>query len=431
MELRPTLLALVVTVLGFASEPASAEDWPAFRGSTGMGVTTEKGLPLEWGGADGKNMLWKAELPPTALGGDPDHNQSSPVVAGGKVFVTTAHWKAGADRGKQQPEHRIACYDAGSGKPLWDTLVAPGPWTLNDLRGGYAAPTPAVAGGRIFAVFGSSILHALDLAGKPLWSYVIADHDKFDVALPNSPVVYKNTVILLLDKQAPASKIVALDTASGDVRWEKARPKTSFSHMTPVLTKVGDKMQMLVCASEELQGLDPENGEVIWSCPWGRSIWPVSSPVVAGGLVYAIGGRGGHPGLIVDPDGRGDVSETHLKSTVGPMSEGLSSPVAFGGLVYRLVSPDVLRCVDIASGETKYKERLPGAHPSVSPFVTPGGHVYFASAGKTVIIQAGPELKVLAESDLGDPCLAAAAVSDGRIFLKGMRYLYAIGTEVR
>lgn len=422
----------MATLIGCVSIiPLSAEDWPGFRGPTGMGVTTEKGLPLEWGGADeknflGKNVLWKSPLPPTTHNGDPDHNQSSPVVSGGKVFVTTAHWPKGVEKSKQAPEHDIACYNAATGRALWITPVEAGPWLLTDLRGGYAAPTPAVADGRVFAIFGSSILHALDLDGKPLWSYVIPDHDKFDVALPVSPIVYKDTVILFLDKKAPAAKIVALDAATGKLRWEKERPDTEFSHMTPVLVDVKGKAQLLVCATHELQGVDLENGEVIWYCKWGRSIWPVSSPVMAGGLVYAIGGRGGHPGLIVDPTGRGDVSETHLRATVGPASTGLSSPVAFGEFIYRINSPNVLRCVRIASGDELFKERLDGVNPSVSPFVTPEGRIYFASAGKSVVIQASPELKILAESDLGDPSLAAAAVSGGTIFLKGGKFLYAI-----
>jgi outer membrane protein assembly factor BamB len=392
-----------------------------------MGTTTEKGLPLEWGGADAKNVLWKSPLPATLAEAEPDHNQSSPIVAGGKVFVTTAHWPKGIEKTKQAPEHHVTSFEADSGKQLWDTVVKAGPWLLNDLRGGYAAPTPAVANGRIFAVFGSAIVHALDLEGKVLWSYTIEDHEKFDVALPASPVVYKDTIILQLDKKKPASKLVALDAKTGKVRWEKARPEADFNHMTPVIAKVGDKVQLLVSATDELQGIDPENGDVIWSCKWGQSIWPVSSPVMAKGLVYAIGGRGGHPGVVVDPSGSGDVSATHLKWNIGPSSEGLGSPVAFGEFVFRLNSPNVLRCVRIAEGDELFKERLEGVNPSVSPIVDPEGRIFFASAGRSFVVQAGEELKVLAESDLGDPSLASAAVSGGKIFLKGGKFLYAIG----
>lgn len=408
---------------------ASGEDWPGYRGPTGMGITTEKGLPLEWGGADGKNVLWKSPLPPNLLKGQPDHNQSSPVVVDGKVFVTTAHWPKSAEKSKQAPAHHISCYDAKTGKQLWDTQVAPGPWVLTDLRGGYAAPTPVVTGGRVIAIFGSSIVHALDFSGQPAWSYTIKDHNKFDVALPSSPVVFNDTVFLQLDKKKPASKLLALDSATGKVRWKKARPECDFSHMTPVLIEVAGKPQMLVSATSELQGVNPANGDVIWSCKWGPSIWPVSSPVLSNGLVYAIGGRGGQPGVVIDPSGSGDVKETHLKWKIRPASEGLSSPIAFGELVYRLNSPNILRCVNITSGDELFKERLEDANPSVSPIVDPDGRIFFASAGKSVILQAGKELKILAKSDLGDPSLAAPAVSDGILFLKGTNFLYAISNK--
>ena len=97
----------------------------------------------------------------------------------------------------------------------------------------------------------------------------------------------------------------------------------------------------------------------------------------------------------------------------GPFARaaGLDAPVAFGEFVYRLNSPGVIRCIRIADGKEMYKERLPGVNPSVSPFVSPEGRIYFASAGKTTVIQAGTELKVLAESDLGDASTAAAAMA--------------------
>lgn len=413
-----------------ALPPASAEDWPGFRGPTGMGTSPSVGLPLEWGGSDAKNILWKSPLPPTLHEGDPDLNPSSPVVSGGKVFVTTAHWPKGtANQREQKPEHRVAAYDAATGKALWDTVLAPGPWQLRDLRGGYAVPTPVAAGGRVFALFGSSILHALDVEGNLLWSHTLSEPDQFDVALASSPVVFKDTVILLLDRKKPAASIIALDVATGRVRWEKKRPDTDFGHMSPVLMNVDGMPQLLVCATHALESLDPSTGEPLWTCPWGRKIWPVSSPVFAKGLVYAIGGRAGHPGGVVDPRGKGDVSETHLKWRVAGMAEGVSSPVAFGDLVFKMTSPETVRCVSIESGEELFKERLPGVSPDVSPFATADGRIYFASAGKSIVLQAGPELKVLAESDLGDPSGAAAAVANGRIFLKGKSFLYAIGSS--
>ncbi len=419
------LSVLLLLDVGFA------EDWPGFRGPGGMGLSSESDLPLKWS-ATGEGVLWKVPLPPTEAKGLAGHNQSAPVVADDRVFVTTVHWPAEtADRKALQPIHVVACYAAKDGALLWKREVTPGPWILKDLRGGYAAPTPAVASGRVLALFGSSILHSLDIkTGKVIWSYTIKNHQNFDVALSTSPVVYGENVILLLDKKPGASILVSLDVVSGKVIWEKARPETSFSHMTPVIIEVKNQAQLIVGATKQLQGIDPKNGEVIWSAKWGRGIWPVSSPVVAKGLIYAIGGRGGHPGLVVDPTGTGDISGTHVKWKIGPMSEGLSSPVVFEDRVFRIHSPGVLECVHIQTGEELYKVRLQGISPSVSPFVTPEGRVYFASAGKTIVLDGtAKSLTIIAESDLGDASLAAASVSNGRIFLKGKEFLWAIGKQ--
>jgi outer membrane protein assembly factor BamB len=151
--------------------------------------------------------------------------------------------------------------------------------------------------------------------------------------------------------------------------------------------------------------------------------------VMARGLVFAIGGRGGQPGMIVDPNGMGDLTTTHLKFKIRPMSEGLSSPVAFEDLVFRVHSGGWLRCYRITDGEELFQVKFPNADPSVSPIVTPEGRIYFASAGKSVVIQATAELKILGESDLGDPSVAAPAIANDRIILKGRNFLYAIGNS--
>ena len=402
--------------------PLTAEDWPGYRGPTGIGTE----LPLRWDAKTGENVLWKAPLP---LGeGAPDHNQGSPIVSNGRVFVTSCVWAADADRKAIQPEHHVTCYRLADGKQLWDRVVKPGPWVISDLRGGYAAPTPASDGKHVYATFGSSILHALTLDGKPSWSQVIADHTAFDVAMASSPVVFGDTVILLTDRKSSKATIQAFDAATGKQRWQRKREKTSFGHVTPVLAKVNNRPQLLISATQALQGVDPTNGEVIWFCKWGRGIWPVASPVMTKGLVYCMGGRGGHPGLIVDPAGTGDVTASHLKTKLGSAPSGLGSPVAYGNLVFRMSQPGILLCVRITTGEELYKERLPqGIDPAISPVITSGGLIFIASAGKSLVVRAAEKFEPIGESDLGDASRASAAVSDGKLILKGKTHLWCIG----
>lgn len=417
------LPALFVSAL--LALPASAGDtWPGWRGPTGLGTTDEKDLPLTWGGKANENVVWKAPLPGTETKGKPkrDLNQSSPIVWKDRVFVTAAYWPDGVDQ-KAFPEQHVACYSAADGKLLWDETVPPGPWQLKDLRGGYTAPTPCTDGKRVYALFGSSELAALDFDGKLVWRKEITPH-AWDVCVGTSPVIVGDVVVVLADGTKPAeSRLIAFDPEKGDIKWEKKRPDANFNHTTPVLIEVGGKKQLVIAASGAVQGIDPKNGDVIWSA---KNKGDVPTPAFGDGVVYAEGGRGG-PGVAVDPTGTGDVTKTHVKWTTGPIPEGYSSPVIAGGHVYR-ADKDVLRCLDLSTGKKVFTERLPaGMNPSVSPVLTPDGKLYFAGGGKSAVVPVGAKFEVLATNDLGDDSPASPAVANGRLYLKGGKYLYCIG----
>lgn len=414
------LLLLGACVVGSATERPAG--WAGWRGPTGMGVSSERNLPLRWDAKTGENIRWKAPLPGQEEKAEQDQNQSSPIVCRGRVFVTASYWPGKRDPSRF-PEHHVACYQAEDGRRLWETRVPPGPWLLSDLRGGYTAPTPAADEERVYAVFGSSVIAALDYNGKLVWRKEIVPH-KFDVALGASPVLFQDTVILQCDQVDQQSRMLAFDLKTGAVKWQQARPAVGFSHSTPVLADVAGKRQLLTAASNALQGIDPANGRVLW---WCAAQGDAASPVIGKGLVYLDSGRGG-TGVGVDPTGTGDVTRTHLKWTSRRIPEGLSSPVTAGDYLYRLHSPGVLECIRWATGETVYSERLPGASTASSPVATADGRLYFASAGKSYVVRAGPKFEVLATNDLEDPSQASPAVSGGRLYLKGQRMLYCIGS---
>src|SRR6185437_11855599 len=398
-----------------------AADWPAWRGPTGQGISKEKALPLKWGGKDRLNIRWQTLLPGQRDKAKQDQNQSSPIVSRGRVFLTASYWPAGVEQ-KQFPEHHVVCFRARDGEQLWDTRIEHGPWSrAEDLRGGYTVPTPASDGERVYVFFGSSVLAALDFEGKMRWRKEITPY-KFDVAIGASPVLYKDTLILQCDETAKSSSLLAFDRKTGEVKWEKKRPKVNFTHSTPVLADVKGKTQLLVAASNALQGVDPDTGDVLWSCAaHGDTV----SPVLGAGLVYLDSGRGGS-GVAVDPTGSGEVTRTHRKWQLKTVPEGFSSPVIVGDYLYRLSNPETLRCWKMADGAEVFTERLLGVATAPSPFTTPDGRIYFASAGKSYVVKAGPKLEILAVNDLGDGSQASPAVADGCIFLKGRRNLYCI-----
>src|SRR5438067_5795608 len=243
-----------VLLICIAASASAGENWPGWRGPTGMGLSDEKNLPLTWDAKTEQNILWKAPLFPSEKV-DRDHNQSSPIVWGDRVCVTISYWPEGRSR-KEFSEQHVVCFSTKDGKKLWDTPVKPGPWLLSDFRGGgYTCATPATDGQRVYAVFGSAVIAALDFNGQEVWRKEIKPY-KFDVALAASPVVFADKVILACDQTSNASTIYAFDRKTGDIRWETKRPKVNWAHSTPVLAKINGKTQLITATHNGPQGLD-------------------------------------------------------------------------------------------------------------------------------------------------------------------------------
>ena len=418
----PAILTPALCVIALITPFARAEDWPQFRGPSGMGVCLETELPLMWGGKADENVLWKVPLPGTTAKGKADHNQSSPIIWKGRIFVTTAYWPDGTET-KEFPEHHVTCYRLSDGKQLWDTKIPPGPWKLTDLRGGYAAPTPCSDGERVYVHFGSSTLAALDFKGEIAWQKEIPDWKSFDVAIASSPVLFDGKLFLLADRNDKKGTLTAYNPKTGDELWSQKRT-TPFSHTTPTFAVHAGKPLMLIGGAGELQALDPKSGDKIW---WAKTAGDVTSPIYSEGFVYTDSGRGGS-GVCVDASGTGDITANNVKWKLNNIPESLSSPIFHGDHFFRLFSSGVLKCLDRKTGKLAYEERLDGVSGSASPFATKD-RIYFASAGKSYVLAPGSKYDLLATNDLGEPNAASAAVSQGRIVLKGGKHLFCIGAK--
>jgi outer membrane protein assembly factor BamB len=402
------MLALAMGVL-VASGACLAGNWPQWRGPSATGHTDERSLPITWGGKDGANVLWKAKL------SDGDDARSSPIVWGERVYVTTTKGFA----------HRVGCYGRADGRLLWHTPIEPGPLQKSDYRmGGVSAPTPATDGRRVYVVFGTAVMAALSCDdGKVVWSAPLAKY-AFDVAIGSSPIVWGDSVILfsgLTDKQ---SNLAAFDGQTGQVKWETVWPEVGFGHSTPAFATVGGQVQLIVSVNDKkagVRGVDPASGKLLWSGPGDGE---TASPAVGADAVYCDSGRGGG-GYTVDLPKAGAAS-VPLKWSLRRVPMELGSPIVVGGHVYRLGAGGKLLCLRLRDGEEAGRQELPGASRWASPVATPEGRLYYATAGKSYVIQAGPKCEILAVNDLGDPEDASAAVSDGMIFLKGRKHLFCI-----
>ena len=402
-----------------------AGDWPGWRGPTGCGTTDEKDLVLKWDGKTGEGVAWK-----TPLGGS---GHSSPIVWGDRVFVTTvARQTPEQEKAKEIPDHHFACCQVGDGKLLWKTRIAPGPF--HAYMGAYAAPTPVTDGKAVYSWFGSAVAAAVDVDGKLLWRREVTGEflkkpELLNPVVSASMVLYKDTVIVLLEQGGGAGFLQAWDKSTGEVKWERKRDKDKCTqcNTTPLLIDVQGKPQLVILASQVLQSVNPADGEPLWWCTAARGF--ASSPLYSSGLIYADLGED-KSALAVDPAGQGDVTATHVKWKVPSVTGVWGSAVADGEYVYRADESSDITCRSLTTGKKVYTETLPNVSPQASPIATADGRIYFVGAGKSYVIKAGPKFEVIGGGHVGGWDIGASpAVSGGRIFVRDGEALYCIGRK--
>jgi outer membrane protein assembly factor BamB len=423
------LVAATVTLL-VVGGGSWAGNWPGWRGPTGMGYCEEKDLPLRWDGKTKENLLWKVPL-----GGI---GNSSPVVWGDRVFVTVSRRQTNQEQdAKIIPDHWVSCFQVADGKELWQTPVPPGRYARG--YGIYAVPTPVTDGQHVFCWFSSGVMVALDFGGKIIWRTELTDDlPRQADCLINSPLLFEDTVIRIVNADQPRGNgiVQALDKKTGKVKWEKKLAKSGGSNASPLLLPINGRQQLIVPSGNVLQGLNPADGETIWS--FRRRMGDLS-PVYASGILFT--DCPGGPGVAIDPTGQGDITKTNEKWKIDktPASYAYASPGIGGDYIYRVHKPGVLHCWKLSTGELLYAERLEGLTNLASPVATSDGRVYFATSATSYVIKAGPKLEVLAKNDLGGYSGnngPSPAIANGRIYVRDAQpagpagaFLYCIGSK--
>jgi outer membrane protein assembly factor BamB len=403
------LLACALRIHGVAG--VDDTDWPQFRGPTGQGHSTETGLPLEW--SESRNIVWKTPVP--------GRGWSSPVVADGRIWLTTATKDKGASL-------RALAYDVENGRELINIEVFHlRSADLANPKNSHASPTPIVENDRVYVHFGAQGTAALSTSGEIIWKTRLPYESQHGNG--GSPALYGDLLIVSCDGSDDAF-VAALDKRTGKTRWRAPRRQPfDQAYSTPLVIRVGERDEIVSVGAYRAVAYDPETGKEIWRVSYANGFSNVPRPVYGHGLVYIATGFQQPSLLAVRADGTGDVTKTHIAWTLRRAAPLTPSPLLVGDELYVVNDGGIATCVDARSGEPRWIQRLGGGDYSASP-VLADGRVYFLSeSGVATVIAPGKNFRRLATNRLEGDTLASMAISAGSIFIRTDSHLYRIAEK--
>jgi outer membrane protein assembly factor BamB len=404
---RCFLVVVWICVAGLASTVRA--QWPEFRGPGGQGHAPEANVPLEW--SESKHVAWKV---PVAGSG-----WSSPVVANGRVWLTTATAIAG-----RETSLRAIAFDAATGKQVVDAEVFRTRATNQiNPKNNRASPSPVVDGDRVYVHFGADGTAALSASGDIIWKARYAYESQHGAG--GSPIVFGDLLIFSCDGGSDAF-VVALDKNTGKQRWKTSRRSPwDQAYTTPLAIKVGDRDELVSVGAYRAAAYDPATGKEIWRVGYADGFSNVPRPVYGHGLVYIATGFQQPTLIAVRPDGSGDVTRSHVAWTLRRGAPLTPSPLLVGDALYIVNDSGIASCVDAKTGDVRWQQRLNGTF-SASP-VFAGGRIYFLSEqGVAIVIAPGATFQPLAVNTLDGATLASMAIADGAIFIRSDKHLYRI-----
>ncbi len=419
---------LTVILLHCCGHAARADNWPQWRGVGNDGLCRESGLLAEWG--DGKNIVWQLPMPAAA--------GSTPAIWGDRIFLTS----------EDGPEALVLCVST-QGKELWRQKLG----THNNRKymsgeANNASASPSTDGKHVWVFDGAGHLACFTVEGKEVWKLDTQErYGKFSIqhGLHNTPLVDNDKLYMNL-LHSNAWLVIAIDKRTGKEIWKHERvsdatDENEHSYASPVIWRRGTEAYLLVHGNDYCSAHSLDDGKEIWRLAglnpqrpgenYHRTQRFVASPVVSPDLIVVPTAKRG-PVVGVKPDARGRIE-------VGGAGElwraprntpDVPSPLIHDGLVYLCGERGILTCLDAKTGQEVYPpEQLHKTIYRASPVYADGKIYLLARDGVTTVIKPGRKFEKLAENKLPDDTSASIAISNGRLYVRGWKTLWAIGVK--
>ena len=383
-----------------ASREEMLKNWPAFRGANN-GLIANVETPIDWDGESGRGVTWKTEVPKPGF--------SSPIIWNNRLFLS------GGDKDIRE----VYCFDTEKGELLWRHAVtdipqspAKAPKVNRDT--GYAAATMATDGTRVFAIFATGDLVALDFEGNRLWGR--------NLGVPDNPYGHSSSLGLFEDillvqfdhKDGGALFGLAVDT--GDTRWKTPRD-FGTSWASPLVIDTGESNEVVLSADPFVVSYDAKTGNELWrvKCLEGGEVAP--TPIFADGVVYVACDYVKVAAI--------DVKTHTIVWENEELIPGVSSPLVVGDLLIGGLSDGGIVCYQAKTGEELWFEETDEGFYA-SP-VLAGEQVYLMDrSGMMHILAASSEFKSFGNPLLGEEAVCTPAVMGNTIYYRGTKHLFRI-----
>jgi outer membrane protein assembly factor BamB len=402
---------------------ASAENWPQWRGPNLNSTSGETDLPVKW--SPSENIAWKIPLP--------TWSGATPIVWGDRVFLNVA----------EGGNLYLWCVDRRGPKIAWKKLLGDG--DHKERKQNMSTPSPVTDGKNVWVMTGTGMLKAFDFDGNEQWSRDIQkDYGRFGLnwGYASSPLLHEDSLYVQVIhgmKTRDASYILRVDKKSGKTLWRIERPtvanrESHDSYSTPLVVKTPEGVQLVVLGGDVVTGHDLKTGEEMWRMtgfnPTNDAAYrTIASATYHDGIIFAptrerplqafkIGGSTGSSG---------DITKSNLlwQFNNGP---DVPTPVVDGNYFISINDRGIVWCLDAKTGKEIYgARRLKASTYSASPILADGKIYITNEDGLTTVFRAGPKFEIIAENNMDEYCLSTIAISEGQVFLRTDKALYAIG----
>ena len=453
-----------------ATAEVSPVNWPQFRGPGALPVSSNDALPMTWSKTE--NVEWVADVPGVGW--------SSPIVWGGKVFVTTAV-AAGAmkepslgvdfsneyiaqmskegvpdaeiekriyERDMEMPDevtlsYRLLCLDVETGKTAWEREFHSGhPPVGRHRKNSFTSETPVTDGKAIYVYVAHLGLWAYDFDGKPLWHTPLQAYKVYlDFGGGTSPALGKDRLFIVNDNEE-SSFVAAFDTATGKQVWRTERKGAGqrlSGWASPFVWSNELRSELVTMLPGFAVSYDVDSGKELWRLPIGTSS-TIPSPFAWEGNVYLSAGVSAepvHPVAVIRPGASGEIalpvegkaSDAMLWYDAKAGGSYLPTPLIYDGRLYVLSDRGILAVHDARTGKEIYKSRVhrEARNFTASPWAYNGSIFMINEEGTTFVIAAGDQLELQGINRLDDEFVEATpALSGDRLLVRTQKKLYSI-----